>query len=134
VVFAMEKPFGTEQIDAFLDRTVKARGVTRESLETYRGMMVGTLVQGPRSAHIDSWAAHQAYIALGNMMAAAAHLDVDSCPLEGLDPAKYDEILGLKEKVLATLCAAAFGYRSSDDKYAALPKVRKPLDELFLTV
>ena len=134
VVFAIEKPFGTAHIDAFVERTMRARGVARESLDGFRKMMVATLVDGPRSANIVNWAAHQAYIALGNMMAAGAHLGVDSCPLEGLDPEKYDEILGLKEKGLATVCAVAFGHRAEGDKYATLPKVRKTLDELFITV
>jgi len=134
VVFAIEKPFGQPQVDAFLERTVRDRGVTLESLAGYRKFMEGDLVNGPRAAIIDQWAARQAYIVLGNFMTAAALVGVDSCPLEGLDPAKFDEILGLKEKGLATVCAAAFGYRSADDKYASLPKVRKTLDELFLTV
>ncbi|MBK9576652.1 MAG: NAD(P)H-dependent oxidoreductase [Fibrobacterota bacterium] len=134
VVFAIEVPFGESQIDAFLGRTVAQRGVALESLSAYRGMMMGTLVDGPRAEKIRTWAAEQAYIVLGNLMAAAAQLGVDSCPMEGLDPAKFDEILGLKERGLATVCALPLGYRSTSDKYATLPKVRKPLAELFLEI
>lgn len=134
VVFAVEVPFGEAQIDAFLGRTVAQRGVTPESLAAYRGMMTGVLVNGPRAKMIHEWAANQAYIVMGNLMAAAAQLGVDSCPMEGLDPAKFDEILGLKEKGLATVCALPLGYRLASDKYATLPKVRKSLDELFLEI
>lgn len=131
VVFAIETPFTQERVDAYIARAARAREVPPETLEPYRSMMSGNLLSGPRSAHLERWAANQAYIALGGMLAAAAHLGVDSCPLEGLDPARYDEILGLRAKGLSTVCAAAFGHRASDDKYASLPKVRKSLDELF---
>jgi len=134
VVLAFEKGFGQPQIDAFLQRTVRDRKVTLESLEGYKSVLEGTLVKGPRAAGIDAWSAHQAYILLGNLLTCAALLGVDACPMEGFDPVKYDEILGLKAKGLASVAVAAFGYRSSEDKYAELPKVRKTLDELFLTV
>jgi hypothetical protein len=38
--------------------------------------------------------------------------------MEGIEPAKFDEILGLADKGYGALCACAAGYRSSDDKYA----------------
>jgi len=134
VVLAIEKGFGEAQIESFLQRSVRDRHVTLESLAGYKGYMEGTLVKGPRAAAIDAWSAHQAYILLGNFMTSAALLGVDSCPMEGIDPSKFDEILGLKAKGLTAVVAAAFGYRSPEDKYAELPKVRKTLDELFVTI
>lgn len=106
------------------------RAVSKESLDGFKGFMVGKLVKGPGAATIDQWAARQAYIALGNFMTSAALLGVDTCPLEGLDPAAYDAILGLEAQGYATVCACAAGYRSADDKYATLPKVRFPESEL----
>jgi hypothetical protein len=44
--------------------------------------------------------------------------------MEGINPAKYDEILGLTEKGFATVVALPIGYRKEDDKYAHLAKVR----------
>jgi nitroreductase len=57
-------------------------------------------------------------------MLATALLGVDTCPMEGFIPAKFDELLGLtdSEFTCAVLCPA--GYRSADDRYADLPKVR----------
>ena len=57
-------------------------------------------------------------------MTAAALLGVDTCPMEGIVPAQYDEILGLPSKGYATVVSCAAGYRSATDKYAASPKVR----------
>ncbi len=130
VVFAIKKSMGEGHITHFLDRVAEVRGVSKDSLEGYKGYMMGDLVNGPRAAAIDQWSARQAYIALGNFMTSAALLGVDTCPLEGLEPAAYDAILGLEAEGYATVCACAAGYRSADDKYASLPKVRFPDSEL----
>jgi nitroreductase len=51
-------------------------------------------------------------------------LGVDTCPMEGIDMAAYDRILGLDGSRYTTLCACAAGHRAADDKYASAPKVR----------
>jgi nitroreductase len=73
---------------------------------------------------VNEWAARQVYIALGNFMTSAAMLGIDTCPMEGIQPEKYDEVLGLEKLGLATAVACPAGYRLATDKYAALPKVR----------
>jgi hypothetical protein len=50
--------------------------------------------------------------------------------MEGIDPPKYDEILGLGGSGYRTVVACAAGYRSSADKYALAPKVRYPLADV----
>ena len=124
VVFSIKKNLTAEHIDHFIERTAEVRGVTSESLAGYRNMMVSDVIHGARSLTVNEWATRQTYIALGNFMTSAALLGVDTCPLEGLDPAKYDQILGLPSKGYATVVACAAGYRASDDKYASLAKVR----------
>ena len=57
-------------------------------------------------------------------MTAGALLGVDTCPLEGIDPKEYDSILNLPARGFETVVACAAGYRSPNDKYAELPKVR----------
>ena len=80
--------------------------------------------QRPRGKTAHEWAARQTDIALGNLMTSAAVLGVDACPMEGLVPAEYDRILNLAGSGYATAVACALGYRSPDDKYAKLAKVR----------
>ena len=101
-----------------------------EKLAPYRQMMIGDLVTGPRSKVIADWAARQTYIALGNFMTASAALGIDTCPMEGIDPPKYDAILGLVGSGYQTVVACAAGYRSAADKYALAPKVRYPLADV----
>lgn len=124
VVFAVPDKVGVPYMEKYLARIASVRGVTLESLGFYRDMMVSDVIAGPRQAWVREWAARQLYIALGNFMASAALLGIDTCPLEGLDPAKYDEILGLPAKGFHTIVACAAGHRAEADKYATLPKVR----------
>ena len=57
-------------------------------------------------------------------MACAALLQIDACPMEGIEPPQYDEILGLRGSGYGTSVACALGYRSAQDKYAQTAKVR----------
>ena len=96
------------------------------ALEPYRQMMIGGVVKGKDPAAQKEWAARQLYIALGQLMGAAAALAVDTCALEGIDPAAYTEILGLQGTGYEVVVACAVGYRSGADKYAQLKKIRYP--------
>lgn len=130
VVLTARTSMDEAAIDAFLQRTMEVRGVTRESLGGYRGVMTGMLLSDGFKPKVPHWAAHQAYIALGNLMTAAALVGVDACPMEGLVPAEYDKLLKLEGSGFAAIVACALGYRVSSDKYATLPKVRMPAKEL----
>jgi nitroreductase len=124
VVFVARKVMKKADVDSFIRRISKVRGVPVQSLGAYRGMMVGDVVSGPRGKISHEWAARQAYIALGSVMTVAAVLGVDACPMEGLNPAEYDRILDLERTDYKTVVACALGYRAANDKYASLPKVR----------
>jgi nitroreductase len=96
-------------------------------------MMLGSLARmDAGQAH--RWAAKQTYIALGFFLSAAALLGVDACPMEGFQADKYDEILGLKDRGLASVVIATAGYRAADDHYAQLPKVRFDLEDVVIRV
>ena len=99
------------------------RGTTVEALDGFKQMMLGSLSRMD-AAQAHRWAARQTYIALGVFLASAAMMGVDACPMEGIDPKKYDELLGLEKQGYATLAVATAGYRAADDQYATLAKVR----------
>ena len=134
VVFAIKRNLRETDIDAHVNRIAEVRGATRDSLKGYRDAMVGSIITGRDEAARRSWASNQAYIALGNLLTSAALLGIDACPLEGIEPAKYNEILGLEQQGLSTVVAAAAGYRASSDKYAAARKVRFPKEEVLVEV
>ena len=97
-------------------------------------MMYGSLLSPGSEGRISHWAALQAYIALGNLMTSASLIGIDTCAIEGFAPAEYDSILGLKEQGLAAVVCCALGYRSAEDKYAGLAKVRFPHGDLLKTI
>jgi nitroreductase len=122
VAFTILKGMGLAHIERFAARITEVRGTPADKLAPYQAMIVRDLVDGPRSRIIDEWATRQAYIALGNFMTACALVGVDACPLEGIEPAKWDAELGLTDHAVVVACAA--GHRLDSDKYATTPKVR----------
>ena len=80
------------------------------------------------------WTSKQTYLALGNLINAAAELKIDVTPMEGFEPEKYNEILGLNAKGLSASLVATIGYRHEEDQLQHLAKVRKPETELFETI
>lgn len=134
VVFASKDNFGEADVDAHLENVAKSRGVSPESLAQFRGMLVGGIVNSMNESARNAWARNQTYIALGNLLASAALLGIDACPMEGFDYAQYDEILGLKAKGYSSAVIATLGYRAPTDGYAAASKVRFPKEQVFLNV
>lgn len=134
VVFTARTEMKEADVAKLVSRISKLRGIPAESLNFYRDMMLGDVVNGPRGKIAHEWAARQAYIALGNLMTAAAMLGVDACPMEGLVPAEYDKVLHLHGTGYATVVACALGYRAAADKYASLAKVRYETADLVRVV
>jgi nitroreductase len=131
VVFLARTDMKEADVDKFINRTLAVRNLPAGSLDAYRGMMLGDVVNGPRGKAAHEWAARQAYIALGNAMTAAAILGVDACPMEGIAPGEYDKILKLESTGYKTVVALALGYRAASDKYALLAKVRYEVKDLI---
>jgi nitroreductase len=131
VVFAVKEKMDEAHVQSFIEATAKVRGIDASTLEGYKKMMVGDVVNGARGKVSFEWAARQAYIALGNFMTSCAMIGVDTCPMEGIDPAKYDEILGLVGSGWKTVVACPAGYRAADDKYASAKKVRFPSEKVI---
>ncbi len=131
VVMAARAQNTEADVAHYIARMAEVRGMPAEALDGFKKVLLGDVVHGPRGGMALEWAARQSYIALGNFMTAAALLGVDTCPMEGFEPAQYDEILGLPAQGFRAVVACAAGYRADDDKYAALPKVRFPASELI---
>jgi len=129
VVFAGRTDWTEQDIDRYLQRTVEVRGGTLDALAAYRGMMVNSLVN--KTMPVAEYISRQVYIALGQFMTAAALLQIDTCPMEGFEPAKFDEVLGLPAKGYTAKVLLPVGYRAEGDKYAHAPKVRFPLDQVI---
>ena len=132
VVLAIKADLNEADIDRYVGRVAEVRGQTVESLGRFKQVMVGSLTTPPFD--VNEWAARQVYIALGQFMACAAVLGVDTCPMEGIDPVKYDEVLGIGAQGYRTVVACPAGYRAADDKYANVPKVRFKTEDVIQVI
>lgn len=133
VVFTTRTDLTPEDTKRWLERVAEVQGQDPADLEGF-GKVVDGFANNMTVEQRHAWNIRQTYIALGQFMTSAAVLGVDTCPLEGLDPASYDRILGLEDSGYATCVGCAVGYRSPDDHHAARPKARFPKDDVVRTV
>lgn len=133
VVFATRTDVSQADIDNWVSKLGEVQSTPAEVLAPMKGMIEGFVGSMPVEAR-QAWNTRQVYIALGQFMAAAAVMGIDTCPLEGLDPSAYDEILGLKGSGYATAVACAVGYRSESDHTAARPKARFGAESLISVI
>jgi nitroreductase len=131
VVLLKKRVITPADADHLIQATAATRGIETSLLDGYRQMIQVDLIDGPRSQIIGQWSANQVYIALGNLLTSAALLGVDTCAIEGFSPTEYDRILGLESNDYQSCVVCACGYRSADDKYASLAKVRYPAADLI---
>ncbi|MCK0191308.1 NAD(P)H-dependent oxidoreductase [Arenibacter sp. F20364] len=130
IVLANQSTFGEELVDDYLNNVSETRGIPENDLQGYADFMKSKLMPLSESAKA-TWTARQTYIALGNLLSAAADLKIDTCPMEGFDSAQFNEILGLTEKGLNAAVLVAVGYRSKEDKTQHYKKVRKNKENLI---
>jgi nitroreductase len=126
LVFAAWDDYTPERINQFFDLTIAERGGTNDGWESYRTRLLTTYpARGAETNFVH--AAKQTYIALGVALVAAAAEGVDSTPMEGFDPDKADEILGLRARGLRSVTLLPLGYRdAAGDWLVAQKKVRQP--------
>ena len=133
IVFAVPTNLNDSHIDTFITKIAKVRNVSEESLAGYSGMMKGALSHKTLEQKTE-WLARQAYIALGFLLSTAALEHIDATPMEGFDPKQFDEILGLTQENLTSVVVATVGFRSENDEYAKLTKVRLGREEIIREV
>lgn len=116
----------SDRIDMLMELYTNGDESKREQMKQYEMMMRG-FSENRDDQWLYNWAAKQSYIAMGFAMAACAELQIDSCPMEGIDASKYDEILQHPAH-LKTTFALPIGYRKDGP---ARPKVRFAKEDLF---
>jgi nitroreductase/dihydropteridine reductase len=133
LVFAAWDNYTDARIDAVAALNVEKRG-DLPLIGQYYGNLKASYV--PRDADVNyAHAARQAYIALGIAMVAAAEQEVDSTPMEGFDPSKVDEILGLKSRGLRSVVLLPLGYRDpTGDWLLNMAKVRKSRETMVTQI
>ena len=123
VVLTARTDLTQPDIEKWIACLSETQGTPVENLAGYAGM-ISSFSANMSQTEKQAWNTRQVYIALGQLMTAAAMIGIDTCPLEGISPKDYDEILDLKNSGYATAVACALGYRSTEDKYANSKKAR----------
>lgn len=135
LVFAAWDNYTAERIDAFVAEILRQQGDSLpDAVKGYYNSLKDMFL--PRDAELNfQHTARQAYIAFGIGVTAAAFEGVDATPMEGFDPVKVDEILGLRERGLRAVTLLPLGYRAAEgDWLAGKKKVRRPLESLVRQV
>ena len=133
IVFATETNFGDLQIDKYIKNLTETRGIPTESVQGYSDFMKSK-INGLTEDQKTVWTAKQTYLALGNLLNAAAELKIDVTPMEGFEPEKFDAILGLEKRGLHSAVVATIGYRHNEDATQHYAKVRKSNEQLFINL
>lgn len=133
IIFANVVNFGDAEIDAYIATLVKARNIELESLKGY-GDFMKMKINELSADQNNTWTSKQTYLALGNLLNAAAELKIDVTPMEGFEAEKVNKILGLNELGLNASLIATIGYRHEEDVTQHFAKVRKSNEELFINL
>ena len=129
LVFAAFNKITSEYIAEYVAMMEEQRNLETGALNDYKDLLISHFsTQTPEQNAI--WSSKQAYIGLGTALIAAAELKVDATPMEGFDPAVFNDALGLTEKNLHASVIISLGYRDTANDYlATMLKVRLPIDE-----
>ena len=133
LVFANITNFGETEIDDYVSNLAETRGIPAESVKGYADFMKMKITALPEEQR-NTWTSKQTYLALANLMNAAAELKIDVTPMEGFEPENVNEVLGLNALGLNASLLATIGYRHEEDATQHYKKVRKPKNELFINL
>jgi nitroreductase len=132
-IFASQTNLDVVDVDAYFQNLISTREIPLEKIQGYKDYMTNSVTSIPKENRA-IWTQKQCYLALGNLLNAAAELKIDACPMEGFVAGKVNEILGLDQLHLSATLIAPVGYRSEEDVAQHYKKVRKSENELFINI
>ncbi len=133
LILCIEKEIDKHFIVDHFKRVEGTRNTPREILEPFEKNLIASFTE-KETAEIRDWMINQLYLTLGALLTVCAVENIDSCPMEGFEPTKYDELLGLDKKGLESVIVLPIGYRDESDFFINLKKVRRGIDELVIEV
>ncbi len=133
LVFCIEKEIGENYILKHFENIKSTRNTSEEILKPFREQLIDSF-KNKQEEEISTWAAKQAYLAMGNLLTVCAIEEIDACPMEGFIPEKYDELLKLNEIGLTSVLVLPVGYRAEDDMFSEFKKVRRSKNDTIITI
>ena len=132
-VFCNSTKIVEDDIDNYIKNKAAIQNKTISEISGYGDFLKDTLLKKEHKK-ISTWTANQVYIALSHLLTFCPSIGIDSCPIEGFESHKYNDILKLNDRNLNSKVVAAVGYRSNKDLSQYEKKIRKSNDELFETI
>ena len=133
LIICTETNIDESDVEKYFERVQNIRKTPDDIINPFKNHLKETIAN-KTSEDLYNWSKNQAYLALGNLLTVCANEKIDSCPMEGFIPEKYDEVLKLREKNLTSVLVLPIGYRSEDDVMIHQKKVRKNIDEIVLEI
>lgn len=133
LVLCIPEKYTEKDIENYFSLVKNTRNTPDQILNPFKEMLTSSIATKSQE-ELRIWNKNQAYIALGNLMTVAANEQIDSCPMEGFTPEKYDEILNLKEHNLTSVLVLPVGFRAEDDFMKDLKKVRRETSEIVIEI
>ena len=133
LVICIENTIDEAYIRAYFENEKIIRGTSDELINSFRSYLINNF-SGKNENEIKEWATKQAYITLGNLLTVCALEKIDSCPMEGFLPEKYNELLNLKNRGLSAVLVLPIGYRADEDVFSKFKKVRKSIDNNVISI
>ncbi|WP_294239446.1 MULTISPECIES: NAD(P)H-dependent oxidoreductase [Chryseobacterium] len=130
IVIVAKKIVDDHYINGYFRHISKVRETPLEKLDLFKNSINQHMSQKTQD-EIFSWAEKQAYIVLANLMYAAAIENIDTCPMEGFRQELIEGILNIDQETEKVSVTLALGYRSEEDHFQHMKKVRKPNEKLF---
>lgn len=131
LVICIPKEYSKNEVENYFSLVQKIRNTPDEIINPFKKFLTAE-IEKKTQEELLIWNKNQAYLALGNLLTVCAMENIDSCPMEGFVPEKYDEILKLKEQNLTSVLVLPVGFRAKDDYMKDLKKVRKSIDEVVI--
>lgn len=133
LVICVDTKLDETDVEKYFERVQEIRNTPEKIINSFRDFLKNTIAS-KSTEDLLSWGKNQAYLALGNLLTVCANEKIDSCPMEGFIPEKYDEVLNLKEKNLTSVLVLPVGHRAEDDVMNSQKKVRKNIEEIVLEI
>ncbi|HLV14005.1 MAG TPA: NAD(P)H-dependent oxidoreductase [Xanthomarina sp.] len=131
LILCIQTNIDKEFVTNYFDRVHKIRNTPKHILKPFEEFLIDDFEKKSQK-DIENWAINQAYLALGNLMTVCAIEGLDSCPMEGFVPEKYDELLELNKQGLKSVLLLPIGYRDEKDMFAEFKKVRKKITDSII--
>ncbi len=132
LIFCTYKSIDENYIDSHVERVAEIRNTPEERKLMFGDFLKKNVLKIPIESQ-ENWNVHQAYIALGQLLHTCASLRIDATPMEGFNAVELDKLLNLGAEGLKSVLLCPIGYRSTEDSYQNLKKVRRSFLDLFET-